>query len=92
MMKLIVFVFAAIVYTNASHVHLAAPAVVTAQSSQVIARNYNGIVTPAVVPVVPKVFTPFLPTRVYPSYYPHVHHFSPSHFHYPYLGRPVYYY
>lgn len=72
------------VIANASHVHVAAPSFVTAQSSQVVARNFNGIVTPAILPV-----SPFLPPKVFGAYIPHSYPFSP--FYYPY-GKPFYYY
>lgn len=75
--------FAGIVYTAPAPkaqvlapVVAAAPAVVTATSSQVIARNYNGIAAPliaapAVAPAVaPVAATPFLasPYAAYPAY------------------------
>lgn len=58
----------------------AAPAVVTATSSQVIARNYNGIAAaaplvaaPAVAPVAAPVFAS--PYAAYPAYSPYVTYF-----------------
>jgi hypothetical protein len=87
------------VCSKASHVHVAAPlaavpapAFVAAQSSQVIARNYNGIVAPPVVFAAPApVHVPakvVAPVPVLPSFGAYAHHYSP---YYPYYPRPFYY-
>jgi hypothetical protein len=97
--QFIVLLFvAAVTYVNGSHVHLAAPSFVAAQSSQVFARNFNGIVPAAVVPAAAAVVpapaaVPLLPSRVVAPYAPYLNYpYNPYYTnHYHSYIRPVYY-